>query len=81
MILHADLHVLRHLVEGGGNLPQPRDPVVVVLHVIKAELCHQLRIGGIDAAHLRHRHLPFLELGAFNVVGQIGQQHVVAHLF
>ena len=53
---------------------QARDPVVVVLDCGEAELGNELRIGGVDAAHLVDRHLPFLELSAFLVVGKITHQ-------
>ena len=56
------------LVEGVGNGVQARDPVVVVLDGVEAELRDELRIVGVDAAHLVDGHLPLLELGGFLVV-------------
>ena len=57
---------------------EARDPVVVVLDLVEAELGDELRIGRIDAAHLVDRHLPRLELGAFLIVGEAADQHFAA---
>ena len=46
-----------------GNGVQAGDPVVVVLDGGEAELGDELRIVGVDAAHLVDGHLPLLELG------------------
>ena len=80
-VLHADGHIGGHLLEGPGNGVQPRDPVVVVLHRGELELGHQLRIRGVDAAHLVHRHLPGLEVAPLFVHGKPAQQQFAADLF
>ena len=59
---------------------EARDPVVVVLDGGEAELGNELRVSGVDAAHLVHRHLPFLEFGSFLVVCEAPDEQFEADL-
>ena len=81
VVVHADGHVGGDLVEGVGESAKPRDPVVIVLDVVKAELRDQLRVVGIDAAHLVDGHLPLFKLGGLLVVGDGAHQDLAAVLF
>ena len=78
MVVHADGHIGGGLVEGLGDGVQAGDPVVVVLDGSEAQLGHQLRVGGVDAAHLVNRQLPLLELRRLFVFGKLAQQQVAA---
>jgi hypothetical protein len=80
MVVHADGHVGGHLVKGLGNRVQPRDPVVVVLHRSETQLGHQLRVGGVNAAHLVHGHLPLFEIRSLGILGKMAQQKLTADL-
>jgi len=57
------------------------DPVVVVLDGGEAELGHDLRVRGVDAAHLVDGHLPLFEFGGFLVFGEGAQEQLAADLF
>ena len=80
LVVDADRHVGRDLVEGLGNRVQAGDPVVVVLDRGEAELSHELRIDRIDAAHLVNGHLPRFELGGLLVVGEAADEEFAADL-
>ena len=71
MVVDADGHVGGDLIEGSGNGVEARDPVVVILDGGEAERGDELRIVGLDAAHLVDGHLPLLELGGFLGVSEI----------
>ena len=81
VVFHADGHVGGDLIEGVGNRMEAGDPVVVVLYRGEGELGYELRVGGVDAAHLVDGHLPLFELGGFLVFGELAQEQIAADFF
>ena len=68
------LHVGHDLTEGGGDLGEARDVMVIVIHRLKRGVTCELRQVDLNSFILRDRHLPFFELGGFLILYQGAQK-------
>jgi hypothetical protein len=71
VVVHTGAHQFFGLVQNAGNLTQAGDVVPVVLHGIERNGQWQVGQIGVNAVHLIHWHLVFLQL----VVGVALRQH------